>query len=330
MKTQPGGGEDKMTTSRARAGTWPYPRHARFEKALRAAAATWFRAHEFPVNDRTPYILATWKDWTKNIILPEVAQHIRDEREAHKSQGKPFPLHRFIHHGLSSQAMMFNLMGPLVLRDDLVAVASVLAKSSVPWPKGVVTTSFEYHDREVFKEHAGQPTSVDLVIKSNDIPYLFVEGKLVETGFGGCSVFERGDCDGRNPAKDFSLCYLHHLGRTYWELLKKHGFLSGPVLQDTACILSNQYQFFREVLFALHMGGYFVLVTDERNPTFHAGEPDGERGLAPLLLAMVPPSLRHRVADVSIQQLVSAIKASRRHEWIQQFQQKYGLMGDSP
>ncbi len=314
-----------MTTSRERAGTWPYPRHARFEKALRAAAATWFQAQEFPVNERTPYILAAWKDWTKNIILPEVAQYIRDEREAHKSQGKPFPLHRFIHHGLSSQAMMFNLMGPLVLRDDLVAIEGVLAKSGIPWPEGAVTASFEYDDREVFKEDTGQPTSLDFVIEGDDMPRIFMESKLVERGFGGCSVFEKGDCDARNPARDFSLCYLHHLGRTYWELLEKHGFLCGPMFKDSTCTLSNQYQFFREVLFALEKGGYFVLVTDERNPAFHAHGPEGERGLVPLLLSFVPQSLRDRLADISMQQLINAIKDTGRHSWIQQFEQKYGL-----
>jgi hypothetical protein len=315
-------------SSRAKHRARPYPRYSRFERGLQESAAAWFRANEFPVSDRRPYILAAWKDWTSNIIVPEVAQYVRDERAARKGERKRFPLHRFIHHGLSSQAMLFNLLGPLLLRDDLVALKGVLAEAGIPWPEGRVTASFEYDDRQVFNEDTGQPTSVDLVIKGDGEPHLFVEAKLVERGFGGCSVFEKGDCDGRNPAKDFSLCYLHGLGRKYWELLEKHGFLSGSILEDTTCILCNQYQFFREVLFALELGGCFVLVTDERNPAFHVAGPGGERGLAPLLLSLVPLPLRDHMADISIQQMVSAIKATGRHKWIGQFEEKYGLVGD--
>ena len=70
------------------------------------------------------------------------------------------------------------------------------------------------------------------------------EAKLVEKEFGGCSAFAKGDCDGHNPAKDFNLCYLHHIGRRYWELMGKHGFLDGPLAKDSVCIMASYYQFF--------------------------------------------------------------------------------------
>ena len=92
------------------------------------------------------------------------------------------------------------------------------------------------------------------------------------------------------------------------------------------CILANHYQFFRELLLALHLHGVFVLLSDERNPTFRChGRNGGDRGLMPLLLGMVPADLRNRVGSVSIQQVVAAIKDSGCHPWIWKFQIKYGL-----
>ncbi len=64
-----------------------------------------------------PYLLAEWEDWGSNIILPEVAEYITKERQI-RSAKKGFPLHKYIHHGLSSQAMLLNLVGPLIVRQD--------------------------------------------------------------------------------------------------------------------------------------------------------------------------------------------------------------------
>lgn len=314
-------------SSRARARTWLYPRHREFEKELWKAASAWFEVRAYTVRPKSPYILAKRKQWEQNIILPEVATYVREEQGWRKARGQGFPLHRYIHHGLSSQAMIFNLVGPLIVAKDLVPLRQAFTRQGVAWPERGGSASFEYQDRAVFNEDTGQPTSIDLVLKDgNDQPRLFVEGKLVEKEFGGCSVFEAGDCDGRNPAHDFSLCYLHHLGRRYWELLDKNSFLSGVIGQNATCILASYYQFFREVVFALELGGSFVLLSDERNPTFSCDGPQGKRGLMPFLLSLVPQSVRPRVATVSIQQVVAAIKSSGQHEWITEFERKYGLM----
>lgn len=314
-------------SSRARARTWPYPRHREFEKELRKVASAWFNDKGFAVSARYPYILADREKWSQNIILPEVAAYIQEEHAQREAQQRGFPLHKYIHHGLSSQAMLFNLVGPLIVAKDLDPLKQAFTRQGIAWPKGEVSASFEYEDRAVFNEDTGQPTSIDLVLKDgNGQPRLFVEGKLVEKEFGGCSVFERGDCDGRNPAHDFSLCYLHHLGRRYWELLDKHDFLLGAIGQNVTCILASYYQFFREVIFALELGGYFVLLSDERSPTFSCDGPQVKRGLMPFLLPLVRQSLHTRIATVSIQQVVAAIKSSGRHEWITEFERKYGLM----
>jgi hypothetical protein len=270
--------------------------------------------------------LADWGDWPANIICPEVVTLVETERQRREARQEGFPLHKFIHHGLSSQAMVFNLIGPLIASNDVVALRSAFVEQGLPWPEGDVTSEFEFEDRKVFREDAGQPTSIDVVIRdaAGRTP-LFVESKFVEKEFGGCSVFKNGDCDGRNPARELSACYLHHLGRRYWDLLGRWGFLNGAASTDSTCVLVNHYQFFREVLFAVESGGTFVLLSDDRSPTFFCHGPQGDRGLMPLLLGMVPEPLRKRIGHVSIQAVVASIKATGRHAWIASFERKYGL-----
>lgn len=91
------------------------------------------------------------------------------------------------------------------------------------------------------------------------------------------------------------------------------------------CTLATHYQFFREIIFAVELGGAFILLSDERSPTFVCDGPIGKRGLMTQLLPFVPDNLRNRVAMVSIQLVVQAIQSSGRHGWIKEFKNKYGL-----
>ena len=127
-----------MSSSRARAYTWPYPRQRNFEQQVREAAAHWFAAYGFRTQDRCPYILAHHDDWPHNIILPEVVDYIQAERQASR---EGFPLHKYIHHGLSSQAMVFNLIGPLIVRDDLEPLQIALAQPDISWPDGHISAN---------------------------------------------------------------------------------------------------------------------------------------------------------------------------------------------
>ncbi len=316
-----------MTSNRALAETWAYPRHRDFEEHLREAATTWFASKGFAVNSRQPYILDQWEHWPHNIIVPQVAEYVEEERVRRHDEHRGFPLHQYLHHGLSSQAMLLNLVGPLIVARDLSPLRQAFEELGIACPKGTFQASFEMEDRRVFNEDSGQPTSFDLVLNGGLGSPVFVEAKLVEREFGGCSVFEAGDCDGRNPAGDFLRCYLHHLGRQYWVLLERHGFLSGPIGQGPTCILTNYYQFFREVTWALEKGGTFVLLHDPRNPTFQCDGPHGPRGLMPFLVSLMPASARARVATVTVQQVLAAIRASNRHDdWVGEFERKYALV----
>lgn len=187
---------------------------------------------------------------------------------------------------------------------------------------------FEMEDRDVFNERTPQPTSIDLVIGNEGSGnWLFVESKFTESEFGGCSVVVRGDCEGKNPASDFSACYLHKVGRKYWTQMQEHGFLEGPLSTSPFCPLANYYQFFREVLFAMHYGGYFVLLHDERNPVFVAtadGFPD--RGIYPMMISLLPEHLKAKVKRVTFQEVLAQVRNYPIHaDWVEEFARKYNM-----
>lgn len=182
-------------------------RHKHFEQSLRSVASNWFNAKGYA---KGSYILPRWEDWPHNIILPEVVEYIENERKRREAGGERFPLHKWIHHGMSSQAMLFNLIGPLIVCRNLAPLRDAFVRRGVEWPDGEVLGRFEYENPDVFGEYGGQPTSMDLVFGADGAaPNIFVEAKLVEREFGGCSLFSDGDCDGRNPSGNFGLCYLH-------------------------------------------------------------------------------------------------------------------------
>lgn len=312
--------------SRQLSRTWPYSRRGQFIKQVKQSASNWFLKNHYEVDPRYSYCLARWDDWHNNIIVPEVAEYIEGLRQEYISKDHPFPLHDYIHHGLSSQALLFNLIGPLIITKDIAPLQYALQSNGLNWPGDSNEISLEYEDRHIFNEDTGQPTSIDLVIGNPDLPgSLFIECKFVETGFGGCSVFGQGDCNGANPALNLSECYLHHIGRQYWSLLKKQDFLKGHLSSDSMCILANHYQYFREILFSLEKGGTFIILSDDRNPTFACKESNSNRSLVSFLLSFVPSQFQQQVGNVSIQNVVKAIEESHRHEWINKFKSKYGI-----
>ncbi len=120
-----------MSSSRKQAQTWHIPRHRDFEKQLRESNTHWFQRHDFPVNARMPYILESWEHWPRNMILEGVANYIQAEVDQRAAENRGFPLHKYIHHGLSSQAMLFNLVVPMILQQDLSPLLDVLRESGV-------------------------------------------------------------------------------------------------------------------------------------------------------------------------------------------------------
>ncbi|MGB5932467.1 MAG: hypothetical protein WBH57_05315, partial [Anaerolineae bacterium] len=135
---------------------------------LRAQVAVYFDEKGLAVRSTAPYILAGGKHrWPLNIIDPEVVAMIRAIIAERRAEGHPFPLHRWIRHGLSSQALLFNLIGPVLLAARWDVFDSVLESAGVLLPGHVVDAKLEEEDRSIFNEGRGQPTSIDLYLQTD-------------------------------------------------------------------------------------------------------------------------------------------------------------------
>ncbi len=313
-------------SSRSRAKQWPYRRHRDYVKVLRNAAKNWFADNpQVQTHSKMPYCLNNISNWKYNMILPEVYDYIEKMRRE-KSKDDAFPLHKYIHHGLSSQAMVFNLIGSLIVKDDLNPLLDVLRRKGVALPDKDYSAEFEYEDRLIFNEDSGQPTSIDLVIKDkNGDPLVFIESKLTESEFGICSVFSNGDCNGKTPINDLNACYLHFICRQYWDKMNKHGILT-KVRSESICVFALYYQFFREILFSMEQDGTFVLLHDSRSPVFRHEINGKEIGLLPFLANFIPDQKKPTIIDITIQEVALEIGKYRQHEnWIKDFRRKYGL-----
>jgi len=310
--------------SRRKAKDWVFPRHKEFETELRNSSSDWFMKNGFKVHSKMPYCLDKLDNWRNNIVCAEVADYIENFKNQSEKDGKPFPLHKYAHHGLSSQAMVFNLVGPLIARNDLNPLIKLLESKGISGD--FKNAEFEYEDRNVFNEDTGQPTSIDLVLfNSEEKPTVFIESKLVESEFGGCSVFKKGDCSGKNPINDLNECFLHFIGRKYWELIEKYDFTEN-LKNERICVFVNYYQFFREILLSIDKNGYFVLLSDNRSPVFDYTIEGKRKGLIPLLTEFVPYQYKDRIIQITVQEVVEYISKSGNHnDWIDIFKDKYGL-----
>jgi hypothetical protein len=250
-------------------------------------------------------------------------EFMRETKKEYQKEAKPFPLHKYIHHGLSSQAMLFNLLGEVVLNRDFIFLSSVFS-----FPEVNITNEsellFEYSDRHTFNENQQQPTSFDFVIKNKNGKNIFIEAKYIETEFGKCSTIENGECDGMNPVRNKDLCYLTSIGRTYWKLMHYYK-LDQPYINSPICPFAVYYQFYRELMFALENNAYYVLLLDKRNPAFlKTAEGEIDRGLVPFLTNLVPEEIKPVIKIVYIQDIIEKLEMAD-YKWTNDFKVKYGI-----
>lgn len=295
----------------------PCKKREDFENELRKAAEDWFRERGYKTQNKR-YILAEDEPWRKNIICKDVVDYIKK---------KNFSLHSHIHNGLSSQAMVFNLIGPLIVRNGLDPLKIAMERNGIEWPSGNVEADFEYEDQYVFNEKH-TPTSIDLKLSGTD-GSIFIEAKLKEQEFGGCSFSRNGKCKKRNPYPDrLDECYLHRIGIEYWRHFEELGFSETDLAKGAICPFASYYQFFRVAMFAFLKNGSFVLLHDERNPAFWKSRSEESEpcGLWSLLSKSIPKNSQCKIGRLTIQDVVKAIQESGRHEdWIGEFKKKYGI-----
>lgn len=291
--------------------------HKCFVKNMQTAAKNYFRGKKYNVDKSHPYILESSEDWRKNIIQSEVAEWIKL---------KGYKLHRWIHNGLSSQAMLFNLIGQLVVKKDYEPLMNILGLDNFGKPDENSIGIFEYENAAILNERKGQPTSIDFALLNESAGSVFIEAKFTESEFGGCSKFKECNCGKVNPLINNKRCYYYSQGMFYWPLLEDYNILDKEQRNAEICPLADHYQFYRELLFSVEQQGYFFLLYDERNPYFVNQYPGDYRGIFTRLCSKLPEDIRKRASAISIQKLCNSIKESRGHEgWIQEFAEKYGL-----
>lgn len=301
---------------------WEYNLYSNYRKRKNKVATDWFMEKGFKVKDKYSYILDKKENWRNNILLNSVYTYIENEKANAKKDNRPFPIHGFIHHGLSSQAMLFNLFGESVINKDINLFQELFNFKDV-YINDDSSISFEYCDRKTFNEVQQQPTSFDFAIKNKTGKNIFLEAKLVETEFGKCTTIEKGECDGQNPINPSSLCYLTYKKRTYWDLMNKYK-LQIPYKESLICPLAVYYQFFRELIFALENNGYYVLLVDKENPAFKKGVQGNERGLIPTLTRYLPSEIKSIIKVIFIQDVLKIFEKNN-YKWIDDFKKKYGI-----
>lgn len=309
--------------------SWKYNKFSEFRKDQERIASKYFfnmgkSNIDLKVQDKSPYILKDRKDWEKNIILESVFEYVNEKKTEAKNSKVSYPLHKYIHHGLSSQAMLFNLFGEPLIKKDYDFFQEVFHFNDIQIDSKY-ELKFEHCDRNTFNETQQQPTSFDFAVYDNSSNYknIFVEAKYVEPEFGGCSTIESGNCDGLNPISDPDLCYLTHRGRNYWELMKSFG-LDEPYANSPICPLAIYYQFFRELMFAIKNNGYFVILIDNRNPAFEKGSPPNKRGLIQVLKDKVPLEYKEFIKVIYIQKVLPILD-KHGYIWVNEFRKKYGM-----
>jgi len=296
--------------------------HNDIRQILEKSSAEWFKTKGYPTRPEYPYILQDKTDWRKNIILPEVYEYVMERKQA---RNHLFPLHDWLHHGLSSQAMLFNLLGPLVVKNRLVVLAEPFKEAGVIWPKQI-DGEFEYQDRLAFNELQTQPTSLDFVITGQTKePKILIEAKLVEKSFGYCSRLQNTVCSGLNPLNGIvkDECELVKVGREYWKVLIENDVLIEETLKGPTCPMAVFYQFYREVGFAVTTNSQLVFLVDERNPFF---SPSTDSSLPNRLIKSLRPAIQQKVKIVTIQRVFSEIaKFFQGQDWVTSLAEKYSL-----
>lgn len=288
---------------------------------LRSKAKKYFVSRGYACED-CGYILDNHSNWEKNIIEPEVAKYIHNQIVSRISEknGNTFALHKYIHHGLSSQACLFNLLGPFVAKTDYRTIKEIVSLSGIMLKGEIKEIRFEHTDRKAFNEKQQQPTSIDIYIETEGGDKIIGEFKLSESEFGTCSVYEDGDCDGLNPKDNFELCYLHHFKeREYLDLMQDYGLF----WNSNSCQFTEFYQAYRLLLFALKLNGYFILIYDDRNNAFIYKENGKPRGKFIRFINVLPEDIRKRVFALSIQDILKYLDVSVKPAWLEEFKEKY-------
>jgi len=89
------------------------------------------------------------------------------------------------------------------------------------------------------------------------------------------------------------------------------------------CPFTEFYQAYRLLLFALENNGYFLLIHDERNPTFLIQHSGIKRGKYKRFKQLLPKEISDKVFILNIQRIVEHLEKDVKCTWLAEFKKKY-------
>jgi hypothetical protein len=104
------------------------------------------------------------------------------------------------------------------------------------------------------------------------------------------------------------------------ELMGKYNLLR----DSEYCPFTEFYQAYRLLLFALEKGGCFLLIHDERNPTFLVQQGELTRGRYKRFKGLLPEEIAgNKVFILGIQRIVEQLESYKKYSWLTEFKGKY-------
>lgn len=178
-----------------------------------------------------------------NFHHPAALQAVTDRMGA----GKGVHRARTLGNMLSSQAMCFNIFGPLAIAPGGLELAGELFGPFVPSLALVRTINIEYTpSADVFRDQSGLAgVDCDVLIEFEDNRaqrgILVIETKFVEDAFSSCGHCSKNACPSDvNIGEDFSGCrYASKNGFLYWQRSAEADSVRRPLATDRGCAFSG-------------------------------------------------------------------------------------------
>jgi len=105
--------------------------------------------------------------------------------------------------------------------------------------------------------------------------------------------------------------------------MQKHGLVTDGLKANSICPFITLYQAYRILMFALERGGHFLLIHDERNPSFAWTSTSVDRGAFALFHELLPASAQRRCYKITTQAVVEVVERVFPFPTLEEVKAKY-------
>jgi len=110
--------------------------------------------------------------------------------------------------------------------------------------------------------------------------------------------------------------------------MEKHGLTTDSLEASPICPFVTLYQAYRILIFALERGEHFLLIHDNRNPSFAWTSTSIGRGAFALLYELLPRSAQRRCHGITTQEVVAILDSMFPFPSLEEVKAKY-FVGDA-